>query len=269
MIYQPYLHEAEQNRLLELVGGSGVPHVTLLLALWLRTTISSAAVDSRLPLSALQYMELDRQVGKLVAAFHALTKLTSTPLPFPLVQMARTFLSVWCLTLPFALHMHIGDWNPVACFFISFGFYGLEYVAIELDDPFGDDENDLDIFGMAESVISDIRLFLCDGDGSEADWILGERVVDDAPRSWTGERIHSKRNFVDMVRNRKSGGGERESKGWTGRKSDRDAHATRRSSVEETTSRTGGGGGSGEMEMEEGGAREGITKLAKKEQSIV
>jgi hypothetical protein len=40
--------------------------------------------------------------------------------------MARTFLSAWALTLPFALHAHIKGWNVLASFVISFGFYGLE-----------------------------------------------------------------------------------------------------------------------------------------------
>jgi hypothetical protein len=32
---------------------------------------------------------------------------------------------------------------------VTYGFVGLETVSIELDDPFGDDENDFDNLGMA------------------------------------------------------------------------------------------------------------------------
>jgi putative membrane protein len=205
VIYQPYLRESEQDKLQSTLAESSVPHATLLLALWLRITISSNRECERSSLSALQYIELDQQVGKLVQSFHALTKLTSTPLPFPLVQMARTFLSIWVLTLPFALQSEIGHWNIVVSFFTPFFFLGLEYVAIELDDPFGADENDLDIRGMADSVIDDCRLFLVDCDGPGADAVFGERDIDDTPRSWTGERHAQPKNLFSMMKNRKSG----------------------------------------------------------------
>jgi len=38
----------------------------------------------------------------------------------------------------------------LSTFFITYGFVGLEYVSMELDDPFGDDPNDFDDLGMAE-----------------------------------------------------------------------------------------------------------------------
>ena len=103
-----------------------------------------------------------------------------------------------------------------ASFIISFGFYGLEYVAIELDDPFGDDENDLDVFGMSESVVSDIRLFLIDCDGIGADRILGEKVFSDQPRSWTGERVHEQRSVIDVMKRKEKKKNYNNSPGFIG-----------------------------------------------------
>ena len=66
-------------------------------------------------------------------------KLVTTPFPFPLVQMTRTFLAVWVFTLPCALSDDIETLVPLIfiVFFITYGFIGLELVSIELDDPFG------------------------------------------------------------------------------------------------------------------------------------
>jgi predicted membrane chloride channel (bestrophin family) len=60
--------------------------------------------------------------------------------------MARTFLFLYVFTIPFVL---LGDDSSdfVHCFIVfllTYGFVGLETVAIELDDPFGDDLNDFD-----------------------------------------------------------------------------------------------------------------------------
>lgn len=98
------------------------------------------------------------------------------------------------------------------------------YVAIELDDPFGDDENDLDVFGMEESVVNDARLFLQECDGPGADGVLGEKAMGAEPRSWTGERVREKVGMVDFLRRR--------GRGSTQGKGERDRYYTQRSSVE-------------------------------------
>ena len=66
--------------------------------------------------------------------------------------MGRTFVFVWAFTLPFAIVQDISNIYAACCalFFITFGFIGIELVSIELDDPFGDDPNDLDVMAMAQ-----------------------------------------------------------------------------------------------------------------------
>ena len=59
---------------------------------------------------------------------------------------------------------------------ITYGFIGLEYVAIELDDPFGDDPNDFDVRGLAEVVFDDIYIAIHDIDGEEAADALRKNV---------------------------------------------------------------------------------------------
>lgn len=41
-------------------------------------------------------------------------------------------------------------------------FVGLEFVAIELDDPFGDDANDFDVLGLATVTFKDIYIYIYD-----------------------------------------------------------------------------------------------------------
>uniref|UniRef100_A0A6S8J0W6 Bestrophin homolog n=1 Tax=Amphora coffeiformis TaxID=265554 RepID=A0A6S8J0W6_9STRA len=82
-------------------------------------------------------------VGDFLHSFHDLRQLMLTPVPFPLVNMAKIFLFLWVFTIPFSLcHFTFqgGVYVPVAIIFlITFGFMGLEYVSMELSDPFGDD----------------------------------------------------------------------------------------------------------------------------------
>jgi predicted membrane chloride channel (bestrophin family) len=68
----------------------------------------------------------------------------TTPVPFPLIQMTRTFLFLYIFTVPFVF---LSDDSSTfahcfTIFLLTYGFMGLEVVSIELDNPFGDDPND-------------------------------------------------------------------------------------------------------------------------------
>lgn len=93
----------------------------------------------------------------------SMRKFMTTPFPFPLVQMARTFLFLYVYTLPFALLEDASDAvaHVLVIFLVTYGFVGLETVSIELDDPFGNDENDFDNLGMALVSFSYTSINVC------------------------------------------------------------------------------------------------------------
>ena len=96
-------------------------------------------------------------------------KFLTTPFPFPLVQMARTFLFFYVYTVPFALLSDPSNSyaHCVVIFILTYGFMGLEYVSIELDNPFGEDANDFDNLGMAYTAFEDTYLSILHLDGPE------------------------------------------------------------------------------------------------------
>eukprot|EP00549_Striatella_unipunctata_P002993 CAMPEP_0118702760 /NCGR_PEP_ID=MMETSP0800-20121206/18098_1 /TAXON_ID=210618 ORGANISM="Striatella unipunctata, Strain CCMP2910" /NCGR_SAMPLE_ID=MMETSP0800 /ASSEMBLY_ACC=CAM_ASM_000638 /LENGTH=118 /DNA_ID=CAMNT_0006604053 /DNA_START=606 /DNA_END=962 /DNA_ORIENTATION=+ len=65
----------------------------------------------------------------------------------------------------------------VSIFITTYGFIGLEYIAMELDDPFGDDRNDFDDSGMAQLVYEDICYAIYKLDGSEWATRLRNKVL--------------------------------------------------------------------------------------------
>ena len=82
--------------------------------------------------------------------------------------MSRTLLFAWVFTIPFCIVRNIDKpWHCSAIsFLICYGFLGLEYVSIELDDPFGDDPNDFDAKSMAQSVFEDLFITVYKTDGA-------------------------------------------------------------------------------------------------------
>mmetsp|Transcript_20080 Transcript_20080/g.43293 ORF Transcript_20080/g.43293 Transcript_20080/m.43293 type:complete len:447 (+) Transcript_20080:282-1622(+) len=125
-----------------------------------------------------EYRDLVGFVTTFVDAFHSFRVLVFTPYPFPLVQMTRAFLFFWVYTLPMVLLKDYRVWSSVLIVvLVSFGFIGIEYVSMALDDPFGDDANDVDEHGMALLVYEDIYLTIYRTDGPAAAMSLRDRVL--------------------------------------------------------------------------------------------
>jgi predicted membrane chloride channel (bestrophin family) len=104
------------------------------------------------PLELLEKMKLVDMLNEYVIHYRDLLKLASTPLPFPLLQMARTFLFLYTFTIPFVLRGVVDEAfvAMIFVFFLTYGFVGLELVAMKLMYPFGDGVNDLNVTGMRD-----------------------------------------------------------------------------------------------------------------------
>jgi len=165
----PELTMDEKEKLKDAVGESN-ERAVFVMAMWTRTTISSQRECLVEPMHINKELRLHHFVSEFITAYHGLMKLITTPFPFPLVQMTRTFLLVWIFTLPWVL-MNSTKKLPaliLIVFTITYAFVGLEFVSIELDDPYGSDANDFDVLGMAGVVFDDIFTYIFDIDGREA-----------------------------------------------------------------------------------------------------
>lgn len=86
--------------------------------------------------------DLLRMTADFTKAFHNLLKFSTTPRPFPSVQMGRTIILAWVLSLPFVIVASDNlPWSIFLVFFITYGFIGLLYAEIEIHDPLGKDPN--------------------------------------------------------------------------------------------------------------------------------
>ena len=127
---------------------------TMVYAQALRSHLYNAQIaeDQNNDLQLLERIKLVDMLNEFIVHFRNLLKLASTPLPFPLLQMGRTFLFLWTFSIPFVLRGVVEERYTamVFVFFLTYGFIGLELVAMKLVDPFGDGVNDLNVTGMRE-----------------------------------------------------------------------------------------------------------------------
>jgi putative membrane protein len=91
-------------------------------------------------------------IQQLVDYLGACERIHKTPLPFAYVVHLRRALVLYCLTVPFALIDPFGWWTVLASALISFVFFGIEEIGVEIEDPFGLDPNDLPLERICDTI---------------------------------------------------------------------------------------------------------------------
>lgn len=88
-------------------------------------------------------------------------QIVTTPLPFPYSQLCRTLLFLYFLSFPFFIEQELGPWANVCEFaFLSLALLGVDTIATELENPFGDDVNDLSMWDKIAALEQEIMFFL-------------------------------------------------------------------------------------------------------------
>lgn len=111
----------------------------------------------------------DKCIGEFVGAWMACEKIVGVPMVFPYTQMLSVFMVLFVYTFPFPL-AHIffneeAEFNgffitPFICALVAFAFFGMNAVGVEIENPFGDDDNDLPVKKMMKRVELDTAAML-------------------------------------------------------------------------------------------------------------
>jgi len=104
-------------------------------------------------ISDYDFVYIDNNVQLLMDYVGGCERIHRTPLPFAYLVHLRRALLIYCLTLPLALVRDFGWETVFATFAIAYVFFGIEEIGVEIEDPFGVDENDLPL----ESICGTIR----------------------------------------------------------------------------------------------------------------
>jgi putative membrane protein len=117
------------------------PHIPLATAIKVSSLLRSAR--DRGIISDYIYVALDANMQQLIDYMGACERIHKTPLPFAYVVHLRRSLILYTYTLPFAFVREVGWWTPLAVISVAFVFFGIEEIGVEIEDPFGEDDNDL------------------------------------------------------------------------------------------------------------------------------
>ncbi|MCB9597034.1 MAG: bestrophin [Sandaracinaceae bacterium] len=148
-----WLTEAERERL------GGVSHRAPVVAAWLSTRLASVAQTDG-SLTELELARMDANVSAMLEGLTGCERIRFTPVPFAYAHHIKVFLSVFCFTSPFAMVSGMGLFTPIAAVILTLALFGIDEIGVEIEDPFGDDPNDLplDAIGAALAGVTDEML---------------------------------------------------------------------------------------------------------------
>jgi putative membrane protein len=145
----PVLTEDERRALTPRVA-----RAPLVLA-WISRSLAALARQGKLTEPRLQL--LDANLTALVDALGGAERIVKTPIPFAYAQHIKTFVVLFCLTAPFAMAESMKWYTPIAAGLLAFALYGIDEIGVEIEDPFGDDPNDLPLDRIGDSIDAGIR----------------------------------------------------------------------------------------------------------------
>jgi putative membrane protein len=133
---------------IERVLASGNPGV----AVALRMSAVLAEAKQRGLISDYVQMQLDHNVQQLVDYQGGCERIVRTPLPFAYMLHLRRTVILFLLTLPFGLVETFGWWTVLVVVMIAYTFLGIEEIGVEIEEPFGTEENDLPLEEISANI---------------------------------------------------------------------------------------------------------------------
>ena len=128
------------------------------MAFFLRLKLADHKSQLDFDLNAMSMVRFNGLLDSVMSGYTSQLRSFIAPLPFPLLQIARTLSFLWVFTLPLSLQTDNSGLldHCFVVFFLTYAFIGLEVMSIELEDPFGLDANDIHCFGLCKDVMEDI-----------------------------------------------------------------------------------------------------------------
>lgn len=148
---QPTLGHAE--RLLtpdERAALAGITFRGPVITKWIAARLSAEAAAGRLSEPRLQ--ALDANLTSLNDALGGAERILRTPIPFAYAQHIKIFVVLFCFSAPFVLAEVMGWATPAACGFLALALFGIDEIGVEIEDPFGDDPNDLPLDAIGTGI---------------------------------------------------------------------------------------------------------------------
>jgi putative membrane protein len=95
---------------------------------------------------------LDKNLNGFLDACGACERIKNTPIPFSYSLFLKKFIFIYVVTLPLAFVTSFGYFSAFIATFVFYVLVSMEVLAEEIEDPFGNDDNDLPTDTITERI---------------------------------------------------------------------------------------------------------------------
>lgn len=123
---------------------------------WILQEMTALVVAKHLRVPSPILSRIYQQLSNGMLGFHQALKVAIVPFPFPFAQMITLLLVGFLFFCPMmtAIFTRSSILCPILTFLAVTGYWGLNEITVELEEPFGDDSNDLPIVLLQRSFVA-------------------------------------------------------------------------------------------------------------------
>jgi putative membrane protein len=153
---QPINSELEslitQEQILQL---QTIQSTSLQLSVWIGNYLQKQ-YDRKL-LSVNQLTAMNGLVNDMLGGLTTCERILSTPIPLAYAIYLKRLLLIYCISLPFQVVNTLHWWTSPIVIILSFVLLGVEEIGTEIENPFGEDANDLPLEEICTTISQDIE----------------------------------------------------------------------------------------------------------------
>lgn len=94
----------------------------------------------------------DEELRSFLDITGACERIKNTPIPYSYSLFLKKIIFIYIVSMPFAFAIDFGYWSIPIVVFVFYAFASLELISEEIEDPFGDDANDLPTQELSEKI---------------------------------------------------------------------------------------------------------------------
>lgn len=108
-------------------------------------------------LSGEQLLAINTEISELTNICGACERIKKTPIPYSYSLFIKKFIFIYIMTMPFGFITDFGYWIILLTVFVLYVLVSIEMIAEEIEDPFGNDANDLPMDEIAKNIEKSVR----------------------------------------------------------------------------------------------------------------
>jgi len=103
-------------------------------------------------INSYQLASMQKLLDMLVDNLGACERILKTPMPLAYAIHLKQLLLLYCFLLPFQIVANLHWWTGLISALVSFTLLGIEAIGLEIENPFGYDENDLPLDAICKTM---------------------------------------------------------------------------------------------------------------------